>query len=206
MPFTARDGNNNPITFASKVINTSEQVVVHADDNIGAIADSAAASDFGGFSLIALFKRLLSVKLPDAVNGRIPIDGKLGVYGNPTLAITSTLSTGIIFDVSKFTRLRLQVNNTGANPLSGFEISTRSHVTGDFQVHLNTAAHFTTPASGSILRHCADLTGAAIDVTTLPASGKAVMAIDLRDFFASDIRIRATSTAGTNLQVLWGAE
>jgi hypothetical protein len=40
----------------------------------------------------------------------------------------------------------------------------------------------------------------------LPAAGNAVMAIDLRDFFASDIRIRATSTSGTNLQLLWGAE
>ena len=134
------------------------------------------------------------------------MDAKFGTYGNPTTAITAALSTGIIFDISKFQRLRIQVNNTGTNPLNGFEVSTRSHVTGDWQVHLNLAAHFTTPTAGSILRHCADLTGAAVDLTTLPASAKAVIAVDLRDFFASDIRVRATSVAGSNVQVLWGAE
>jgi hypothetical protein len=205
MALIARDGNNNPVTIASNLVSL-EHVVLHSDPNLGAIADTSAASDFGGFSLIALFKRLLSIKLPDSVAGKVPVDGKFGTYGNPTLAITAALSTGIIFDVSKFQRLRMQINNTGANALNGFEVSTRSHVTGDWQIHLNLAAHFTAPTAGSILRHCADLSGAAIDLTTLPASGKSVMAIDLRDFFASDIRVRAASTAGTNMQVLWGAE
>jgi hypothetical protein len=200
-----RDGNNLSTNVASNVVN-GDHVVIHSDANLGAIADTSAASDFGGFSLIALVKRLLSVKLPDAVAGKIPTDNKFGTYGSPTLAVTTALSTGVVFDVAKFQRLRLQVNNTGVNPLNGFEISTRSHATGDFQVHLNLPIHYTSPAAGSIVRHCADLAGAAIDLTILPASGKAVMAIDLRDFFASDIRVRATSAAGTNIAILWGAE
>jgi hypothetical protein len=204
MVLAVRDGNNAAAAMASDLVN-GEHVVVHSDKNIGAIADAAASSDFGGFSLIALFKRLLSIKLPDAVAGKIPTDNKFGTYGNPTLAVTAALSTGIIFDVAKFRRLRIQISNTGANALNGLEISTRSHASADFQVHLNTAAHYTSPASGSILRHCADLAGAAIDPTVLPGSGKVIIAIDLRDFFASDIRIRATSAA-TTLATFWGAE
>lgn len=205
MVLAVRDGNNTLAAMASDLVN-GEHVVMHSDKNIGAIADAAAGSDFGGFSLIALFKRLLSIKLPDAVAGKIPVDAKFGTYGNPTLAVTAALSTGIIFDVAKFQRLRIQINNTGANALNGLEISTRSHSSADFQVHLNTAAHYTSPASGSILRHCADLVGAAIDPTILPGSGKVIIAIDLRDFFASDIRIRATSAAATTLATFWGAE
>jgi hypothetical protein len=205
MPLSARDGNNNIVTIAS-VFASSEHTVLHADVNLGTIADTSAATDTGSFSLISLFKRLLTSKLPDVVAGKIPTDSKYATYGNPTLAVTAALGTGVIFDVAKFRRLRLQIKNTGTNPLNGLEVSTRSHATGDFQVHLNTTSHFTTPTTGSILRHSADLTGAAIDATTLPANGNAVMAIDLRDFFASDIRIRATSTAGTNLQIFWGAE
>jgi hypothetical protein len=205
MPLSARDGNNNLVNLATNFA-SSEHTVLHADLNIGALADTTATSDVGAFSLIALIKRLLSAKIPDTVAGKIPTDGKFGTYANPTLAVTAALGTGVIFDISKFQRLRLQIKNTGANPLNGLEISTRSHVTGDFQIHMNVAAHFTAPTSGSILRHCADLSGVAIDATTLPAAGNAVMAIDLRDFFASDIRIRATSTSGTNLQLLWGAE
>lgn len=205
MSLNARDGNNNIVTLASNLV-SSEHVVLHADSNLGAIADTTATTDVGSFSLIALFKRLMLIKLPDSVGGRIPTDGKFGFYGAPTLSVTAALSTGVIFDISKFQRLRLQINNTGVNPINGLEISTRVQNTGDFQVHLNAAAHFTTPTPGGILRHCGDLAGAPIDLTTLPASGKAVMAIDFRDFFASDIRIRATSSAGTNLQVLWGAE
>ena len=139
------------------------------------------------------------------MNSRVPVDSQYGTYGAPSLAITSLLSTGTFFDTSKFGRVRLQVNNTGANALSGFEISSLAHAAGDAQVHLNLSTHFTTPTAGSILRHCADLTGAAIDLTTLPAGGKAVMAFDLRDLFAMQFRVRATSTAGTSLQFYWGA-
>jgi hypothetical protein len=172
---------------------------------IGATNEVAATSDTGAFSLTRLFKRLLSVKLPDAVNGRIPVVNN-ATYGNPTLAASSALgATAVSFDVSTFSRLRIQINNTGANPLNGFEISTKAHATGDPQVHLNAPTHFTAPAAGSILRHCGDLTGALADPTTLAAAGKVVLALDFRDFFASEIRIRATSVSGTALQIYWGA-
>lgn len=39
---------------------------------LGAPADAAATSDTGTFGLIRLFKRLLSVKLPDAISSMIP--------------------------------------------------------------------------------------------------------------------------------------
>lgn len=175
------------------------------ETSIGAPADISATTDIGTFSLVSLLKRILASKLPDAVNSRIPVDPSYGTYGAPLLTVTSALATGAFFDTSRFGRVRLQVNNTGANPLNGFEISSFAHASGDAQVHLNTSAHFTSPTAGSIVRHCADLSGAPIDLTTLPAGGKAVMAIDLRDFFAMQLRLRATSTAGTTLQFYWGA-
>jgi hypothetical protein len=178
-------------------------VLRRQDAGIGAPADVAATSDTGAFSLLALFKRLLSAKLPDVVSGRVPVDGNLAVYGAPTLTATTAIS-GPSFAVDRFTRLRIQINN-GAAALTGFEISTRAHATADWQVHLNSAAHYTSPPVGSILRHCADLNGAAIDLTALPANGKAVMALDLRDFFAQEIRIRATSGSSSTVQIYWGA-
>lgn len=42
--------------------------------DLGTVGDASATSDVGSFSLIALFKRLLT-KLPSLVSGRIPIDG-----------------------------------------------------------------------------------------------------------------------------------
>lgn len=179
-------------------------VVTHRDLGVGLLTEPMGTSDIGAFSLIGLLKRVLSVKLPDVVAGRVPTIAP-AIYGAPTIALTAALGTGASIDVSAYQRVRIQINNTGANSLSGFEISTKAHTTGDPQVHLNLPAHFTAPTAGSILRHCADLNGAAIDPTILAAGGRMVMAIDLRDFFASEIRIRATSAAGTNLQVYWGA-
>lgn len=208
MPLIAKDGTGAVVNLKASGdgSNTNEFVVEHADANVGARADSAATSDTGTFSLIALLKRLLSTKLPDAVSGRVPTDGSLTTYGNPTLAVPTSLSTAVIFDCSKFKRLRIQINNTGSNALNGFEISTRGHGSGDYQVHLNTSTHYTSPTAGGILKHCADLSGASASPTTLAAGGKVVMAIDLTQFFAETIRIRATSAAATNLQIYWGAE
>ena len=171
---------------------------------VGATSETAATSDTGVFSIVRLLKRLLSVKLPDAIGGRVPTISP-GTYGAPVVAVTAALGVGTSVDVSTYRRVRIQINNTGANPLSGFEISSKANSTGDPQVHLNLPTHFTAPTAGSILRHCADLNGAAIDPTTLAAGSKVVMAFDLRDFFASEIRIRATSASGTNLQIYWGA-
>lgn len=46
----------------------------NSNSGIGFKADSAATSDTGTFSLVALLKRLLG-KLPTLVSGRIPVDG-----------------------------------------------------------------------------------------------------------------------------------
>jgi len=43
--------------------------------SIGTNTDTSAASDTGNHSLFSFFKRLLSVKLPNAVSGRVPVDG-----------------------------------------------------------------------------------------------------------------------------------
>jgi hypothetical protein len=45
-------------------------------DNLGLLSDSAALSDTGNFNLIQFVKRLLSVKLPDSVSGRIPVNAE----------------------------------------------------------------------------------------------------------------------------------
>ena len=50
---------------------TTNTSLSNIDTDIGAPADSAASTDTGSFSLISLFKRLLSTKLPDQPSGRI---------------------------------------------------------------------------------------------------------------------------------------
>ena len=52
---------------------TANTSLSNIDTDIGALADSAASTDTGSFSLISLFKRLLSTKLPDQSSGRIPV-------------------------------------------------------------------------------------------------------------------------------------
>lgn len=60
--------------------------------SIGANTDTSAASDTGNFSLFSFFKRLLSVKLPNAVSGRVPVDGS-GVT-QPVSAASLPLPSG----------------------------------------------------------------------------------------------------------------
>jgi len=168
-------------------------------DRVGALTETPLSIPTTSGSLSGVLRGLWSNFL-DRVPGFQP------VYGAPAnLAVTATLSTGTFITVDKYTRYRIQVKNAGANPLNAFEISTRSHASGDMVIHLNAAAHFTAPASGSILRASSDLSGAAIDPTTLAAGASIVMAFDFRDFFAESIRIRASSTSSTSLQYFWGA-
>lgn len=129
-------------------------------------------------------------------------DGSSGT--SPTLAVTAALGAGTEIVVASFTRFALQVQNTGANALNAFEISTRNHASAGWIPRLNAAAHYTAPPSGSILRACADGNGAVIDVTTLAAGTIAALSFDLRDFYAQAIRIRASSAAGTTLQFYTG--
>lgn len=201
----AKDGSGTTIYLGATGVGTDlDPLVIRRQDiGTGLPADIAATSDVGSFSLIAFFKRLMSVKLPDAIAGRIPVENALAVYGTPTITAVPALS-GPSLACDRFDRIRIQINN-GAAALTGFEISSRAHATGDWQVHLNASGHFTSPTPGSILRHCADLAGAPIDLTTIAANGKAVMAIDLRGFFAQEIRIRATSATSSTVQIYWGA-
>jgi hypothetical protein len=139
---------------------------------------------------------------------RLPAEVTAPTYGNPSLTVAASVavgsSTGTFISTEQFKVFRLQVNNTGANALSAFEISTRCHASADMQVHLNAASHFTAPTANSIIRLSADLAGAAIDLTTLPASGKAIITFDFTNFFSETIRIRAASTSGTTLVFYWG--
>lgn len=156
----------------------------------------------------------LSAKIPALLNSRIPVDAPAAVpvYSPatpPTLAITAgqaiTASTGVFFNTAGMRVFRIQVNNTGASALNGFEVSTRCHASADMQVHLNTATDYTAPPAGSILRHSGDTLGANISPTTLAATnGKIILTFDLTNFFAESLRIRASATAATTLQFLHG--
>jgi hypothetical protein len=166
---------------------------------VGALSDGAISTPTASGSLAGVLRGLWA-DLRDRIPGFQP------VYGNPAnLAVTSTLSTGTFITVDRYEKFRIQVKNVGANPLNAFEISTRSHASADMVIHLNAAAHFTSPASGSILRAASDLNGAAINPVTLGAGASIVMAFDFRDFFAESLRIRASSASGTSLQFFWGA-
>jgi hypothetical protein len=201
----AKDGSGTTQYIGATGAGTDADPLIlrRQDAGVGGPADAAATADTGTFSLVALLKRLLSAKLPDPISGRIPTDASLAVYGSPTLTATPALS-GPSFAIEKFTRLRLQVNN-GPAALTGFEISTRAHAGADWQVHLNTAGHYTSPAAGSILVHCANLGGTVIDPTSLAANGKVVLALNFTQFFAQEIRVRATSGSSSLVQLYWGA-
>jgi hypothetical protein len=67
------------------------------DVNIGTTTDTAATTDTGTFSLIALVKRLLG-KLPTLVSERFPVDGS-GVT-QPISATTLPLPTGAAVDTT----------------------------------------------------------------------------------------------------------
>jgi hypothetical protein len=66
--------------------------LANINPDIGYPSETAAGSDTGTFSLIRLLKRLLSIKLPDAVGGRVPVDGS-GV--TQPISGTVTANTGL---------------------------------------------------------------------------------------------------------------
>jgi len=80
---------------------TGNTSLANIDTDLGAVADSAASSDTGSFSLIALVKRGLTNwttllgRIPSLVSGRIPVDGSgvtqpvsgtVGVSGTVTVS------------------------------------------------------------------------------------------------------------------------
>jgi hypothetical protein len=154
----------------------------------------------------------ISSRLPTAlVTGRLPVDSLYQAItgATPNLTVTGgvalTASTGVFIATANFTRFRVQINNIGANALTGLEISTRAHASADMQVHLNASAHYTAPPANSILRLSGDTLGAATDPTLLAGStGKVILAFDFTNFFAETLRIRASATTTTTLQFFWG--
>ena len=81
------DGSSNTreraITTASQGTTVNPDVFLFSSDELGAKADTAATSDTGSFSLISLFKRLLTIVSRPSI-----------VYANATL--TATTDTQIV--------------------------------------------------------------------------------------------------------------
>jgi len=155
----------------------------------------------------------ISSRLPSAlINNRFPVDTPAPSYSAatpPTLAVAAGVaiasSVGAFFPTAGLRVFRIQINNTGASALNGFEVSTRCHANADMQIHLSDATDYTAPPANSILRHSGDTLGANISPTTLVATtGKIILTFNLTNFFAESLRIRASAAAATTLQFLHG--
>ena len=72
------------------VLNTNNVLFNRVDEALGTSDSSVASSDTGTFSLIQLIKRLLSVKLPDAISGKIPVTSINYLSGFTTVDRTTT--------------------------------------------------------------------------------------------------------------------
>ena len=106
---TINTGLSQPLTdtqLRAAAVTISNQSLTNLDADLGALADAAATSDTGNFSVISFIKRamqnwtgLLS-RIPALVGGRIPIDGS-GV----TQPISGTVTA-----------------NTGLNPLTDTQL------------------------------------------------------------------------------------
>lgn len=112
---------------------TANTSLSNIDTDIGALADSAATTDTGSFSLISLFKRLLSTKLPDQSSGRIPVTlASAGTTGS-TAPTTANLYAGTdgtnLRAISVDSSGRANVNSL-ADKGSVSEASTQSITTG----------------------------------------------------------------------------
>lgn len=99
---------------------TANTSLSNIDTDLGALADSAASSDTGSFSLISLFKRLLSTKLPNSSGGRVPVDGS-GVTQPVSGTVTANAGTGS-FTVAQATHANLkaqaQILDSSGNQLT----------------------------------------------------------------------------------------
>jgi len=112
---------------------TANTSLSNIDTDLGALADSAATTDTGSFSLISLFKRLLSTKLPDQSSGRIPVTlASAGTTGS-TAPTTANLYAGTdgtnLRAISVDSSGRANVNSL-ADKGSVSEASTQSITTG----------------------------------------------------------------------------
>lgn len=105
---------------------TANTSLSNIDTDLGALADSAASTDTGSFSLISLFKRLLSTKLPDQSSGRIPVTLASAGTNGSTTPTTANLYAGT--DGTNLRAISVDSSgrpNTNIIPQSG-SITTRS--------------------------------------------------------------------------------
>lgn len=112
---------------------TANTSLANIDADIGAPGDAAATTDTGSFSLISLFKRLLSTKLPDQSSGRIPVTLASAGTNGSTAPTTANLYAGTdgtnLRAISVDSSGRANVNSL-ADKGSVSEASTQSITTG----------------------------------------------------------------------------
>ncbi len=179
------------------------------------VLQSIATTISGNVIDIESLVTAISGRLPAAlISGRFPVDAPViaPAYSPatpPTLAVAAgvaiTSSVGAFFNTAGMRVFRIQIDNTGASALNGFEISTRCHANADMQAHLSSAADFTAPPTNSILRHSGDTLGANVSPTTLAATtGKIILTFDFTNFFAESLRIRASAAPATTLRFFHG--
>lgn len=112
---TAQDVSSaNPMPTADDAANA---LLTNIDTDIGTLADSAATSDTGSFSIISFIKRgmqnwtTLLARIPALVSGRIPVDGS-GVTQPVSGTVTANAGTGS-FTVAQATAENLNATVTG---------------------------------------------------------------------------------------------
>lgn len=102
---------------------TANTSLANIDADIGSTSDSAATTDSGTFSLISLFKRLLSTKIPDQASGRIPVTLSSAGTNGSTAPTTSNLFGGTdgtnLRAISTDASGRINTNINGTVPVSG---------------------------------------------------------------------------------------
>lgn len=109
-----------------------------ADVTLGAKADAAAASDNGAASVVALLKRMLLRKMPDAAKSVYTLDSAATVNAQSVKAASGRLYSILAFNPSGAAKY-LRVYDLAAAPTVGTDIATRviaipagGHVAIDF--------------------------------------------------------------------------
>jgi hypothetical protein len=97
--------------FLSGIRDDAARINTKFLNDFGSATDAVANTDTGQNSFIKLFKRLLSIKLPDAINGKIPVDASvLPVFSTAASANITTLL--FVEDISRFEFASLEIVGT----------------------------------------------------------------------------------------------
>lgn len=93
----------------NRLINSLEQI-------LGLPEDSAAPTDNSDVAIISLLKRLLSIKLPDTINGSIPtINYRPNVVSSPPVKSTLNIGDTITSRTGSAARTKILITNSGTN-------------------------------------------------------------------------------------------